>query len=111
MFGSYLSTAGNECAPSRTSIISREFIRKKTGEASRHYKVKPPSLNADLFEQLLGKTNLSIALQASLVRGWREGFMLSSSLPNKNHFVRTYVRNPDQEQTLRSAMMEEKKLG
>ena len=84
---------------------------KNTGEACRLYKVKPPSLNADLFELLLGKTDLSIALQVSLVRGWREGFMLGSSLPNKDHFVRTYVRNPDQEQTLRSAMMEEKKLG
>lgn len=84
---------------------------RNTEEACRLYKVKPPSLNADLFELLLGKTDLSIALQVSLVRGWREGFMLGSNLPNKDHFVRTYVRNPDQRETLKKAMMEEKELG
>ena len=38
-------------------------------EACQLYSVKPPSLNADLFETLLKKTDLAADLQASLVRG------------------------------------------
>ena len=40
-----------------------------TYEACQLYNVKPPSLNADLFETLLEKTDLPADLQASLVRG------------------------------------------
>ena len=45
-----------------------------TQEACQTYNVKPPSLNADLFEELLRKTSVPAVLTASLVRAWREGF-------------------------------------
>ena len=49
-----------------------------TLEACSRYGIKPPSLNADRFEDLLKKTEIDEDLQASLVRGWREGFNLGS---------------------------------
>ena len=44
-----------------------------TREACREYGIRMPSLNADLFEELLSKTTINKKLQRSLVRGWREG--------------------------------------
>ena len=42
---------------------------KDTLEACKKYKVKPPSLNADLLETLLKGTTIGYDLQASIVRG------------------------------------------
>ena len=59
-----------------------------TLEACSKYGIKPPSLNADRFEELLRKTDIDEDLQASLVRGWREGFNLGSKLIIENHFAK-----------------------
>ena len=54
-----------------------------TLEAFSRYGIKPPSLNADRLEELLKKTEMNEDLQASVVRGWREGFNLGRMLPDK----------------------------
>ena len=65
-----------------------------TQNGCRRYKVRPPSLNASLFRDLLKGTALNPYLQASLVRGWKEGFMLGSHLPPSNHFVPEALNRP-----------------
>ena len=60
---------------------------KDTIEACMRYNVKQPSLNADLLELLLKKSEINVKLQASLVRGWREGLDLGSNLPEMDHLV------------------------
>ena len=73
--------------------------------------MKPPGLNADLFERLLTKTDMHVDLQASLVRGWREGFALGSELPETDHFSKSSTKSPEQTAALREAMLKERKLG
>ena len=82
-----------------------------TKEACQRFKVRPSELNADLFEHLLGATDISANLQASLVRGWREGFILGSELPKLDHFSKSFTKLPEQKTALREAMLREKRLG
>ena len=83
-----------------------------TQNGCRRYKVRPPSLNASLFRDLLKGTALNPDLQASLVRGWKEGFMLGSHLPPSNHFVPEALNRPlEQTEVLRKGLEKEKKLG
>ena len=82
-----------------------------TQEACQRFKVKPPDLNANRFEKLLRKTCINTDLQASLVRGWREGFRLGSKLPRVNHFSKSSTKLPEQRTALKEAMEKEKKLG
>ena len=44
------------------------------------YNVKPTTLNWQLFQVLLETTDMPIDLSTSLVRGWREGLDLGSTI-------------------------------
>ena len=83
-----------------------------TAEACARYGVKPPFLNADLYEALLEKTSINKELQSSLVRGWREGFDLGSELPPTNHFVSGLgMVTDEQELAISRELQKEKTLG
>ena len=83
-----------------------------TLEACKKYKVKPPSLNADFLEETLKKTTIDPDVQASIVRGWREGFDLGSHLPAENHFAKdAKYRTEAQNNTLMKNLEEEKVAG
>ena len=81
-----------------------------TLEACSRYGIKPPSLNADRLEELLKKTDMNEDLQASLVRGWREGFNLGSKLPDQSHFARGSKTDEIKEKVLRAGLSAEVKL-
>ena len=84
-----------------------------TREACEKYGVRQPSLNAKLFQELLRKTNIPVALQDSLVRGWKEGLDLGAELPHKDHFVEEPSLTEDQLKVLQVSLnkeCEEKKL-
>ena len=86
--------------------------RKDTQEACRRYKVKPPTLNADFLETLLKKTQIEPDLQASIIRGWREGFDLGSHLPQQNHFAAdSKFRSEEQNSYLKKGLEKEKAQG
>ena len=82
-----------------------------TLEACSRYGIKPPSLNADRFEELLRKTGIDEDLQASLVRGWREGFSLGSKLQDKSHYSRGPRTDEIKEGVLRAGLSAEVNLG
>ena len=85
---------------------------ENTLEACKIYKIKPPTLNARLFGDLLKQTDMNPKLQASLVRGWKEGFALGSHLPPINHFVPDRENRPLEEKTvLQEGLQKEKSLG
>ena len=75
-----------------------------TREACEKYDVKLPVLNADLLGALLGKTDMSVPLRDSLVRGWREGLDLGSDLPEVDHLVDSPHMTEVQLEVLRSAL-------
>ena len=85
--------------------------KENTLEACRRYNVKPPSLNADLCRSLLAKTDISIPLQDSLVRGWEAGFDLGSKLDDIDHYAPSSVLAQNQENALRSGLLAEVELG
>ena len=82
-----------------------------TRDACEKYKIKKSNLNADLFEVLLRRTDINPALQASLVRGWREGLNLGSKLPETDHLVECPRMQKEQKDVLRSSIEKEAKLG
>ena len=82
-----------------------------TLEACSRYGIKPPSLDADRLEELLKKTEIDDDLQASLVRGWREGFNLGSMLPDKSHFSRGQKTDEIKKEVLRAGLSAEVDLG
>ena len=49
--------------------INLDSSQADTAEACARYNIKPPHLNADLFEKLLQKTDINENLQESLVKG------------------------------------------
>ena len=71
--------------------------------------IKPPSLNADLFEELLKTTDINEELQQSLVRGWREGLDLGADLPNEDQIVEEIVLTSAQRRTLSDSLQAEVK--
>ena len=76
-------------------------------EACDRYNVKAPHLNADLYENLLSKTDINKELQKSLVRGWREGFDLGSELPEEDHIVGSPVVQSEHREVLKSSIEKE----
>ena len=78
-----------------------------TKEACRLYGIKPPSLNADLFEELLKTTDINEELQQSLVRGWRENLDLGADLPNKDQIVEEIRSTSAQRRTLIDSLQAE----
>ena len=85
--------------------------KEDTLDACKQYKVKPPSLNADLCRSLLADSDMAQPLQDSLVLGWEAGFDLGSELDDIDHFVSPYVLEKDQEETLKAGLLAEVKLG
>ena len=85
--------------------------KSDTLEACRRYKVKPPSLNADLCRSLLAKTDISEPLQNSVVQGWEAGFDLGSELEDTNHFAPSWTFAQEQVEVLRAGLLAEVKLG
>ena len=85
--------------------------QEDTEEACRKYKVKPPSLNAALFERLLRETEINAQLQETLVRGWREGLDLGSKLPREDHFVGSPIMNEEKTAILETSLLREKEKG
>ena len=81
-----------------------------TLEACDIYDIKPPSLNSELFDELLKQTNMAPDLRDSLVRGWREGYDLGSDLPNEDHFVKESVLGCEEVKALAKELYREKKL-
>ena len=78
-----------------------------TKEACRVYGIKPPSLNADLFEALLKTTDFNKdnkELQQSLVRGWREGLDLGAELSNEDQFTEEIALTSAQRRTLANSL-------
>ena len=80
-----------------------------TNEACRIYEVKEPSLNAVLFEELLQETDIEAKLQASLVRGWKEGLDLGSDLPEEDHLVGSPTLNLEKLTILEASLEKEKR--
>ena len=78
-----------------------------TKEVCRVYGIKPPSLNADLFERLLTTTDINEELQQSLVRGWREGLDLGAELPNEDQIVEEIALTSSQRRTLNNSRQDE----
>ena len=88
-----------------------ESSQADTLEACKKYKVNP-SLNADFLEETLKKTTIDPDVQASIIRGWREGFDLGSHLPAENHFAKdAKYRTEAQNNTLMKNLEEEKVAG
>ena len=85
--------------------------RGNTLEACKRYKVKPPSLNADLCRSLLAKSDIAQPLQDSLVLGWEAGFDLGSELDDTDHFTSPSAFAQDQEEALKAGLLAEVKLG
>ena len=79
-------------------------------EACERYNVKSPHLNANLFEDLLSRTDINKELQKSLVRGWREGFDLGSELPEEDHIVRSPIVDDEHLGVLKASIEQELKL-
>ena len=82
----------------------------ETLEACKIYSVKPPPLNADLFEKLLRQTDINEELQVSLVRGWREGFDLGSELPEEDPIVDSRIAENEHSEVLRANIDRELEL-
>ena len=80
-----------------------------TREACRLYGIKPPSLNADLFEELLRTTDINEELQQSLVRDRREGLDLGADLPNEDQIVEEIELTNAQQRTLSDSLQAEVK--
>ena len=78
-----------------------------TREACREYGIRMPSLNADLFEELLSKTSVNEKLQRSLVRGWREGLDLGAELPPEDHLVKEPKLDRNQLKVLKDSLAKE----
>ena len=53
----------------KAKLLNDRSSKEDTLEACKKFKVKPPSLNAVLFRNLLTKTEIDATLQESLVRG------------------------------------------
>ena len=78
--------------------------------AYEKYDIEPPSLNANRLEALLRKTEINEKVQASVVRGWREGFDLGSKLPDEDHFSAAPRIDETREEVLRAGLEAETKL-
>ena len=78
-----------------------------TLKACKQYGVKPPPLNWRIFKALLEVTEMSSALQSSLVRGWREGLDLGSEIPRIDHLVDSPAMEEQQLEVLRSSLKKE----
>ena len=109
--GKYLaSLAGmNILYPDALQFDDRSSV-EDTIAACEEYDIKPPSLNADRLEALLQKTEINKELQASIVRGWREGFDIGSKLDDINHFAAAPRVDEIQEEVLRTGLEAETKL-
>ena len=81
-----------------------------THAACKKYDIKPPSLNANRLEALLSETEINDKLQASILRGWREGLYLGSKLQNENHFLVAPRIDETQEEVLRVGLEAETKM-
>ena len=79
-----------------------------TLKACKQYGVKPPPLNWQIFKALLEGTEMVSALQASLVRGWREGLDLGSEIPRVDHLVDSPAMEERQLEVLRSSLKKER---
>ena len=85
-------------------LIDPRSSQANTMEACDRYNVKAPHLNADLYENLLSKTDINKELQKSLVRGWREGFDLGSELPEEDHIVGSPVVQSEHREVLKASL-------
>ena len=75
--------------------------------ACKRYNVKPPTLNWQLLQVLLEATEMPIDLRTSLVRGWREGLDLGSTIPDVDHLVDSPTMEEEQLKVLRYSLKEE----
>ena len=90
--------------------FDERFSVADTLAACEKFDIKPPSLNANRLEPLLLKTEINDELQASIVRGWREGFDLGSKLPDEDHFSAAPRIDETREEVLRAGLEAETKL-
>ena len=91
-------------------VYDSRSSEEDTLEACKKYNVKPPSLNAELFDSLLKKTYIDENTRDSLVRGWREGFDLGSNLPLENNMVKSPKLDETQKTVLRDGLETEVRL-
>ena len=96
----------NKLHPTPLSFHDSSSV-EDTNEACRVYGVKPPSLNANLLETLLKDTEMTVELQQSLVRGWREGLDLGAELPNEDQIVEEIALTSTQRLTLKKSLQAE----
>ena len=91
-------------------VYDSRSSEEDTLEAGKKYNVKPPSLNAELFDSLLKKTYIDENTRDRLVRGWREGFDLGSNLPVENNMVKSPKLDETQKTVLRDGLETEVRL-
>ena len=102
----YRSQGMNKLYPAPLSF-HKDSSLEDTKEARRVYGIKPPSLNADLFEALLKTTDINKEQQLSLVRGWREGLDLGAELSNEDQFTEEIALTSAQRRTLANSLQAE----